>query len=91
MTKLSTGLPCKVWVDGTLWWGANGDGLLGTVDAIWAAIRVLVFLRLLSGVCLLICHLDGDHLLGTVDAISAVKAVLAFLHHRCRALRGTMT
>ena len=34
MPELLAGLNCKVWVDGILWWGADEDALLNTLDKI---------------------------------------------------------
>ena len=36
MTKLLAGLSCKVSVDDTVWWGADADDLLNTLDKILA-------------------------------------------------------
>ena len=34
MTELLAGLNCKVWVDDIVWWGADEDDLLNTLDRI---------------------------------------------------------
>ena len=34
MTELLAGLNCKVWVDDIVWWGADEDNFLNTLDKI---------------------------------------------------------
>ena len=34
MTELLAGLNCKVWVDDIVWWGADEDDLLNTLNKI---------------------------------------------------------